>query len=187
MGLLFRRCFCWKLRTATFVNFITITILSFGALLLRLLDLGAYETNFEISQGFRWNWKSHQYEAFLASDIIVNVCHLIIILFTLYMIYVVTMSHFVLYMETMRAYTYTFIMYTFIEFCFSVFEFSFYGLNTFRLAFVVFIWLYWLARTIAHIGFTVILFSRIEEMENEMAYELRFSDKKYVHSYSVLG
>jgi len=184
---LFRRCLCWKLRTATFANLITVFILALGALLLRLLDIGAFATDFEISQGFRTQWRSHQWQAFLASDIIVIFCHVVMMIFTLYMLCMVTRAHFVLYMETMRAYTYTFIMYTFIEFCFSVFEYSFYGLNTFRLAFVVFTWLYWLARTLAHIGITVILFSRIEEMENEMAYELRFSDKKYVHSYSTLA
>merc|ERR1711963_1391931 len=151
------------------------------------LDIGAFATDFEISQGFRTQWRSHQWQAFLASDIIVIFCHVVMMIFTLYMLCMVTRQHFVLYMETMRGYTYSFIMYTFIEFCFSVFEYSFYGLNTFRLAFVVFTWLYWLARTIAHIGITVILFSRIEEMENEMAYELRFSDKKYVHSYSTLA
>ena len=36
------------------------------------------------------------------------------------------------------------------------------------------------------IGIVVLFFSRLQEIEEEMAYELRFSDRKYVHSYSVL-
>uniref|UniRef100_A0A2C9K775 Uncharacterized protein n=1 Tax=Biomphalaria glabrata TaxID=6526 RepID=A0A2C9K775_BIOGL len=184
---LVRRCLCWDLRTATFANLVTIVILAGGALLLRLLDIGAFITEFAISQGFKTPWRSHEWQAFLASDVVVIFFHVVIILFTIYMIYMVTQKHFVLYMETLRTFTYSFIMYNFIEFCFSVFEFSFYGLNTFRLAFVVFIWLYWLARLIAGIIITIVLFSRLDEMENEMAYELRSSDRKYVHSYSALG
>ncbi|CAL1526816.1 unnamed protein product [Lymnaea stagnalis] len=181
-----RRCLCWDLRTATFANLVAIVILAGGALLLRLLDLAASVPNFDISQGFRANWRAHQWQFFLASDVIIVFCHVVIILFCMYMIYMVTQKHFVLYMETLRIFTYFFIMYNIIEFCFSVVEFSFYGLNTFRLAFVVFIWLYWLARLIAGIIITIVLFSRLDEMENEMAYELRISDRKYVHSYSAL-
>lgn len=184
-SLMFRRCFCWTLRTATFANLIAISILVFGALLLRLLDLSAYwDSRFEISQGFHTEWRSHQWIAFLVSDFVLIACHIVMLVFSIIMIYHITQTHFVLYMEKMRIYTYSFIMYTFIEFCFSVFEFSFYGLNTFRLSFVVFIWLYWLARTIANIILTVIFFSRIQEMEDDMAHELRYSDKKYIHSYS---
>ncbi|GFS02305.1 hypothetical protein ElyMa_006442200 [Elysia marginata] len=131
---LLRRFFCWNLTTAVFANFVATVILSFGALLMRLLDLAAYaDSDFEISQGFQSQWRSHQWQAFLASDIIVTFTHVVIILYSLYMLYMVTQKHFVLYMETLRAFTYTFIMYSFIEFCFSVFEFSFYGLNTFVL------------------------------------------------------
>ncbi|XP_059179277.1 uncharacterized protein LOC131958329 [Physella acuta] len=183
-----RRCLCWDLRTATFANLIAIVILAGGALLLRLLDIGAFiDPIFEISQGFKTQWRAHQWELFLSFDIIIIFCHVVIILFTIYMIYMVTQKHFVLYMETMRIFTYIYIMYAFIEFCLSVVEFSFYGLNTFRLAFVVFIWLYWLARMIATICISYVLFSRLDEMENEMAYELRSSDRKYVHSYSALS
>ncbi|KAK3774651.1 hypothetical protein RRG08_035079 [Elysia crispata] len=184
---LLRRFFCWNLTTAVFGNFIAIVILSFGALLMRIIDLVAYATDFQISQGFQTQWRSHQWQAFLASDIIVTFTHVVIILYALYMLFMVTQKHFVLYMETLRAFTYTFIMYSFIEFCFSVFEFSFYGLNTFRRSYVVFLWLYWLARMLGNIGMVVLFFSRLQEIEEEMAYELRFSDRKYVHSYSALS
>lgn len=37
---------------------------------------------------------------------------------------------------------------------------------------------------VLQIVFMVVLFSRTQEMEDEMAMELRYSDKKYVHSYA---
>ena len=37
---------------------------------------------------------------------------------------------------------------------------------------------------ILQVVFMVVLFSRTQEMEDEMALELRHSDKKYVHSYA---
>jgi hypothetical protein len=159
-----------------------------GALLLRWLDIATIiDSSFIINQHFRNPWRSHQWQAFVSSDVVVIVCHIVIILFALYMLYMITQKHFVLYLETLRTFLYTFIMYIFIEFCFSVFEFSFYGLNTFRLAFVVFLWLYWLARTVGNICIAVILFARVHEIEDDMATEIRSSDKKYVHSYSALG
>ncbi|XP_076468564.1 uncharacterized protein LOC143299240 [Babylonia areolata] len=182
---LLRRCLCWYLRTASFIGFCYVVITATSALLLRALDLAAFDQDdFEISRGFNTQWRSHQWQAFVASDVIVAVCHISIILFSLYMIYNVTQLHFVLYMKTMQVYNYCFIMYTFIEFCFSVFEFSFYGLNTFRREYLVFIWLWWLMRAAMNGIFVLVLFSRCQEMEEEMAYELRHSDKKYIHSYA---
>ncbi|BFZ15039.1 hypothetical protein BsWGS_18078 [Bradybaena similaris] len=183
-----RRCLCWNLRTATFANIIALTVLAAGALLLRILDGSTIiDGYFIINQHFRAPWRSHQWQTFAASDVIVISCHLVIIAFAFFMLYMITQKHFVLYLETLRTFAYFCIMYIFVEFCFSVFEFSFYGLNTFRLAFVVFLWLYWLARTIGNIGIVIILFARIHEIEDDMATEIRSSDKKYVHSYSTLG
>ncbi|KAL8576432.1 hypothetical protein ACOMHN_048999 [Nucella lapillus] len=183
---LLRRFLCWYLRTATFIGFIYVVVTASSALLLRVLDLAATDpgNDFGISRGFNIPWRSHQWQAFLASDVIVSLCHIAIILFSFYMIYKVTQLHFVLYMKTMQWYNYCFIMYTFTEFCFSLFEFSFYGLNTFRREFLVFIWLWWLMRTAMNGIVVLVLFSRCQEMEEEMAYELRHSDKKYIHSYA---
>lgn len=181
-----RRFLCWNLQTATFAGFIYIIVAAGTALLLRCLDMASASPyiDFTISRGFDMGWRSHQMYAFLVSDVIVSICHIFIILFSLYMLYNVTQLHFVLYMTTMKWYNYAFIMYTIIEFCFSVFEFSFYGLNTFRREFVVFIWLWWLFRTALNIVVMLVLSARTTEMEDEMAMELRFSDKKYVHSYA---
>ncbi|XP_067664121.1 uncharacterized protein [Haliotis asinina] len=182
---LLRRFLCWDLRTATVIGYITTTVTAIFALLLRSLDLAAIaDPNFEISQGFHTPWRSHQSEAFLASDIIVLVFHLAIILFSVYMSVLVSNRHFVMYMNETRYYLYTIITYVFVEFCFSVFEFSYYGLNTFRLSFVVFLWLYWLIKTCIYICFSCVLYSRYEQMADEMAMELRFSEKKYSHSYA---
>ncbi|BFZ24521.1 hypothetical protein BsWGS_27560 [Bradybaena similaris] len=190
-----RRCFCWDLRTVTFTNFATITILAAASLLLRLMDLGAVLNRcdylkiifVEINQSFRPEWRSHQCPAFFASDGIVIICHTIIMIFSSCMIYLVTQKHFVMYVETLRIFTYIFILYIFVEFCFSVFEFSFYGLNTFRLAYMVFLWLFWLARTVGNIGMTITFFARIQEIEEDLASEIRSMDKKYVHSYVNFG
>ncbi|KAK7098060.1 uncharacterized protein [Littorina saxatilis] len=181
---LLKRFLCWRLRTATIVGFIYVFITVASALLLRALDCAAMWTDFSISRGFDIPWRSHQWQAFLASDVIVSVCHIGIILLTVYMMYNVMMMHFVLYMKTMQLYNYCFIMYTFTEFCFSIFEFSFYGMNSFRREFVVFIWLWWLMRTAGNSVFMVVLFSRMTEMEEDMALDLKQSGKKYIHSYA---
>ncbi|KAK7501759.1 hypothetical protein BaRGS_00007190 [Batillaria attramentaria] len=181
---LMRRFLCWYLRTASFVGFIYVVVTASSALLLRALDVAAIGTDFSISRGFNVPWRSHQWQAFLSSDIIVAFCHICIILFSIYMIYNVTQLHFVLYMKNLQYYNYCFIMYTVIEFCFSVFEFSFYGMNTFRREYVVFIWLWWLMRAAGNVVFMFVLHARSTEMEEEMAMELRYSDKKYVHSYA---
>ncbi|XP_048240683.1 uncharacterized protein LOC124151381 [Haliotis rufescens] len=182
---LLRRFLCWDLRTATVIGYITTTVTAIFALLMRALDVSAIANyDFEISQGFHTAWRSHQWQAFLASDVILLVFHVGIIIFSVYMSVMVSNRHFVMYMRETRWYLYFIISYVFIEFCFSLFEFSYYGLNTFRLSFVVFLWLYWLVKTCIYICFSCVLYSRYEQMADEMAMELRFSEKKYSHSYA---
>ncbi|KAL5011816.1 hypothetical protein ScPMuIL_010367, partial [Solemya velum] len=102
------------------------------ALVLRLVDLAAIiADDFEISQGFKTPWRSHFWQAFLASDVVLIVFHTVTILFTVFIFIQVKKRHFVMYITWhFRLITFM-IIYMFIEFAFSVFEFSYYGLNTF--------------------------------------------------------
>lgn len=172
------RFLCWNLRTASIVCFIFVSVTSFFAFVMRLIDLLAIATDFEISQGFHTQWRSHYWRAFLASDVVCTFDHMGIFFFSIFMILQVMHRHFVMYMWWLKLYIIAFIAYIFIEFAFSVFEYSFYGLNTFRLAFVVWTWLYWLGRTLTNIMFTVILIARRQEINEETDRELRFAGEK---------
>ncbi|XP_041357899.1 uncharacterized protein LOC121374858 [Gigantopelta aegis] len=184
MGIM-RKFLCWELRTASYIGFYVVVVTAFFAVILRALDLAAFDDDsFEISQGFHSLWKSHQWQAFLASDIVLIALHIIFIFFSVYMAFQVKRQHSILYINLLRRYTYAFMIYVFIEFCFSVFEFSFYGKNSFRLAFVVFIWLYWLIKSVIYIIFMIVLYARFEEMEDKIAEERRFLYvEKHKHSY----
>ncbi|ESO88488.1 hypothetical protein LOTGIDRAFT_234536 [Lottia gigantea] len=185
MAVFKQKVLCWTLASATFAGLIYIMITVVFAVVLRTVDLIAIGSpDIEISRGFHTQWRSHQAEAFLASDIIVFIGHMITLIFTFILLIYVSREHFVMYMDTLKYYRRWLMVYTFFEFCFSVFEFSFYGNNTFRLEFLVFIWLYWLFRVAVNILFILVIQSREEEMKDEMAMELRFSEKKYSHSYA---
>ncbi|KAK6168466.1 hypothetical protein SNE40_020991 [Patella caerulea] len=185
MAVFKQKILCWNLTSAVFVGLVYVLITVFFAIILRLVDLAAIiSDDFEISQGFHTQWRSHQQEAFLASDIIILAGHFATWIFSLIMILSVTKEHFVMYMDRIKQFRNYFAFYTFVEFCFSVLEFSFYGMNTFRLAFVVFIWLYWMFRLAVNVVFILVISSRDEEMKGDMAYELRFSEKHYSHSYA---
>lgn len=177
------RFLCWKLNTACFIGYIYVIITAVFALVLRLVDLIATGSDFEISQGFHTAWRSHFWQAFLASDVVLTILHVFIVLFSGFMILQVRERHFVMYMGTHKMYIILFSLYIIVEFTFSVFEYTYYGLNSFRLAFVVFTWLFWLFRTIVNIIFTIVLFARRQEMSEQMEMELRFAGVKKRHGY----
>ncbi|KAK3577200.1 hypothetical protein CHS0354_030471 [Potamilus streckersoni] len=172
------RFLCWNLRTASLVGFGFVFVTSFFAMILRALDLIAIGTDFEISQGFHTPWRSQFWRAFLSSDIVLIFFHILIFFFSIFMHLQVQQRHFVMYLYWFRKYIFTFILYICIEFIFSCFEYSFYGLNSFRLAFVVFTWLYWLGRTIVNIVFVVVLFARKQEIIEQTDMELRFAGER---------
>ncbi|WAQ97912.1 hypothetical protein MAR_022285 [Mya arenaria] len=165
------RFLCWNLRTASIIT-------SFFALIMRLIDLLAISTEFEISQGFHTQWRSHQWRAFLASDVVCTFDHILMCFFSVFMLIQVTYRHFVMYMHWLKKYIIFYILYIFVEFCFSTFEFSYYAMNTFRLAYVVWLFLYWLGRTLVNITFVVILMARKQEIIEQTDRELRFAGEK---------
>merc|ERR1712137_193279 len=175
------RFLCWNLRTATIVCFIFISITTFFALIMRLIDILAIATPFEISQGFHTPWRAHQWRAFLASDVVNTFNHIVTFFASIYMVFQVTNRHFVTYIFTMKLFIIWLCFYIFVEFCFSTFEYSYYGMNTFRLAYVVWTWLYWLGRTIVNMAFVVILIARRQEINEETDRELRFAGEKRRH------
>ncbi|XP_056013451.1 uncharacterized protein LOC125681518 isoform X1 [Ostrea edulis] len=145
------RFLCWNLRTACFVGYILTVFTATFALTLRLVDLIATATDFEISMGFKTLWRAHFWQSFLASDIVLTFGHVVVILYSGFMILQVMERHFVMYMRAHKIFIICFIIYILVEFAFSVFEYTFYSMNTFRLSFVVFTWLFWVMRTLLNV------------------------------------
>lgn len=172
---LMHRFLCWNLRTACFVGYIFVVFTTTFALTLRLVDLIATGTDFEISMGFKTLWRAHFWQSFLASDIVLTFGHVVLILYSGFMILQTMERHFVMYMRAHKIYIIYLIIYILVEFAFSVFEYTFYAMNTFRLAFVVFTWLFWVFRTLLNVVFVVVLIARRQEMNEQMEMELRFA------------
>lgn len=172
---LINRFLCWSLQTATFAGYMYASVTIFFALILRLLDLGAIGTNFEISQGYHTNWRYHSWESFLACDIIMVIVHFVALIWSLFMLFLTTRRHFLITLSWTKAYVMYFSCYMFIEFGCSIFEFSFYRMDTFRRAYVVFIWFYWVTRTFANLTMMVVISSRHTQMIEKVEQELRFA------------
>ncbi|XP_064608861.1 uncharacterized protein LOC135473021 [Liolophura sinensis] len=176
---IFNRFFCWPLQTASFVGYIFVTFTSFFALVLRLIDVAAiFDPNFEISQGFQSHWRSHGWDGFVVTDILMVITHTIVFLFSIFLLYLTTRRHFIMTISWSQFYLIYFILYVLCELACSLYEFAFYGVNTFRLAFVVFIWLYWLVRTLANTVFAFVLWARYQEMNESMDKELKFAGER---------
>lgn len=169
----------WKLRTTCFLFYLLTLFTTAFALSMRVADLWAIaDPDFELSRGFHTMWRSHFWQIFLASDIVLIFDHVVVLLFTFYMIFQVRRRHFVMYMLQHKIYLGVFIVYILVEFIFSVFEYSFYGKNTFRLSFVIFTWLFWMMRNVINITFVVVMYARKQKMAEQMDMELRYSGQK---------
>ncbi|XP_052089580.1 uncharacterized protein LOC127726298 [Mytilus californianus] len=181
---LINRFLCWKLRTACFLYYILIIFTTAFALAMRIADLWAIASpDFQISRGFSTMWRTHFWQAFLASDVVLTFFHVVIVLFSLFMIIQVRHRHFVMYMLQHKIYIGVFITYMLVELAFSVFEYSYYGMNTFRLSFVVFTWLFWMMRNVLNIVFVVVMIARKQEMAEQMDMELRYAGQKKRGNY----
>merc|ERR1711893_258580 len=140
------------------------------AALLELLDIAALaDDNFDIQGGFKAHWRAHVWEGWLACNIVMFVCHLIMIGYSIVMVFAVKVFPTYYEFNITKGYLAIMIMYILVDLGVACYKYSWYGPNTFRLAFLVFSFLYWLVRTIINVTATIVVYSRIEEV----AYEIR--------------
>jgi len=150
------------------------------ALLLEILDIADHVApNFHIAGGFNAEWRRHVWEGWLACNIVMVVMHLILISFSIFMVFVV--KRFPTYYEytLTKTYTVVLVIYIIVELGTSLYKYSWYGPNTFRLAFLVFTFLFWCIRTGFNVTGSIITYSRIKELD----YEIQYGEKKLLNPY----
>merc|ERR1711893_313152 len=131
------------------------------AALLELLDIAALaDDGFDIQGGFKAHWRAHVWEGWLACNIV--------------MVFAVKVFPTYYEFNITKGYLAIMIMYVLVDLGIACYKYSWYGPNTFRLAFLVFSFLYWLVRTIINITATIVVYSRIEEV----SYEITYGEKK---------
>jgi len=176
----FDQFLCWKLKIATIAVCYFVIVSGSVAALFEILDIASLaDDGFEIRGGFKSHWRSHVWEGWLACNIVGMALNFIMIAFSVVMIFAV--KRFPTYYEynLTKGYLAAYIIYILAELGMACYKYSWYGPNTFRLAFLVFSFLYWLVRTMMNITGTLIVHSRIKEIE----YEIQYGEKKNLGRY----
>ncbi|CAH1778204.1 unnamed protein product [Owenia fusiformis] len=165
--------FCWNLKTSQFASAIYVIISAFFALLLVILDMAASDINngFEIEGGFRSIWRRHVAEGFMTCNVVMLFGHIIMIVLSIVLLMSVT-KPFKQYRNYQIHTGWFWIMciYVFAEAVVSAYEYSWYGKNTFRRPYLVFLWVFMLTRFILNMCTICISYSRLSEMDEEMRY-----------------
>lgn len=124
----------------------------------------------------------HVWEGWLACNIVMIVLHIIMILTAIVMFFGVKRFPTFYEFTLTKVFLVFMICYTLSELGVACYKFSWYSKNTFRLAFLVFTFLFWLIRTIFQIISCFVLYSRIEELR----YEITYGEKKLLDSRDLL-
>jgi hypothetical protein len=146
------------------------------AAILEILDVAALNEgqDFDIIGGFKSDWRAHAWEGWLACNLVMFFCHLCIIAYSILMIFAI--KRFPTYYEYSLtiAYLVLFICYILVELGTALYKYSYYALNIFRLGYLIFTFIYWIARTIVNVVGVIIIYSRIAEVN----YEIKYGEKK---------
>lgn len=173
---------CWKLKVATVAVCGWVCVSAGLAALFELLDVIALaDDNFEIKGSFQSQWRSHVWEGWLATNLVMFFCHLIMIGCSILIIFAVKVFPTYYEYHLTKGYLAFLIIYILVELGIGCYRYSWYGENTFRLPFLIFCFLYWLARTILNIVCCLIVYSRIAEID----YEIMYGEKKVFNAYSA--
>lgn len=166
---------CWSMKTATYaVTYYTI-IFGCPAALFEILDIAAVsDSKFEIAGGFKSSWRAHVWEGWLACNIVMLLFHIIMIGYSGLMIYAIKKLPTFYEFNMTKAYMVLFVIFILVELGISLYRFSWYGPNIFRLGYLVFIFMYWILRTIINTFAVCVIYSRICEMD----YEITYGEKK---------
>jgi len=165
---------CWKLKVATLAICVYTIFAATLAAILEILDVAALAGSFEVVGGFQSEWRAHAWEGWLACNLVMFFCHLGIIAYSVLMIFAI--KRFPTYYEHSLtvAYIVLFVCYILIELGTSLYKYSYYANNIFRLGYLIFTFIYWVARTIVNVVAVLILYSRIAEVD----YEIKYGEKK---------
>jgi len=173
---------CWKLKVATLVVAYYTIGAAFLAAILEILDVISLGSNggFEINAGFRAGWRAHVWEGWLACNLVMFFCHLLMIGYSI--LIAVAIKRFPTYYEFLitKWYLALFILYILVELGTGLYKYSWYAHNTFRLGYLVFTFMYWILRTILNTVGCLIIYSRISEVD----YEIKFGEKKDLSSWA---
>ncbi|ELU07593.1 hypothetical protein CAPTEDRAFT_201528 [Capitella teleta] len=173
---------CWKLKIATLA--VAFWMIGSGTLsaLLEIFDVASLaDDNFEIQGGFKAHWRAHVWEGWLACNLVMFICDLILIVYSIVMIFAVKVFPTYYEYNITKGYMTIVIMYILVDLGVALYKYSWYGPNTFRLGFLVFSFLYWLLRTIMNITATLVVYSRIEEIH----YEITYGEKKNLSGWEA--
>jgi hypothetical protein len=167
---------CWKLKIATFAICIFTIVAASLAAILEILDVAALGEgdNFDIGGGFKSTWRAHAWEGWLACNLVMFFAHLFMIAASVLMLFAI--KRFPTYYEYSLTvgYLVLFVCYILIELGTSLYRYSYYADNIFRLGYLIFTFIYWLARTAINIVGVIIIYSRIAEVQ----YEIKYGEKK---------
>lgn len=166
---------CWSLKAATIVICYYEIIFGSIAALLEILDIASLaDPDFEIAGGFDADWRAHVWEGWLACNIVMLLFHLIMIAYSIMMIFAVKKFPTFYEFNLTKGFMALFIIYTLVEFGINCYRYSWYGPNTFRLGYLVFTFMYWIVRICINIFAIIVLYSRVSEMD----YEITYGEKK---------
>jgi len=167
---------CWKLKVATLAICVYTIFAATLAAILEILDVASLNegVNFDVSGGFKSEWRAHAWEGWLACNLVMFFAHLGIIAYSVLMIFAI--KRFPTYYEysLTLAFFVLFICYILIELGTALYKYSYYANNIFRLGYLIFTFIYWVARTIVNIVGVLIIYSRIAEVQ----YEIKYGEKK---------
>lgn len=173
---------CWKLKVATVAVCGWVCASAGLGALFELLDVIALaDSNFEIKGSFQSQWRSHVWEGWLATNLVMFFCHLIMIGCSILIIFAVRVFPTYYEYHLTKGYLAFFIIYILVELGIGCYRYSWYGENTFRLPFLIWCFLYWLTRSIINIVCCLIVYSRIAEID----YEIMYGEKKVFNAYSA--
>ena len=173
---------CWKLKVATIASAGYIIVTATMCAILEILDIAALaDDSFDISGGFKAHWRQHVWEGWLAINIVLLVCHLIMIGASVVLILAVKRFPTFYEYNLTKLYMALMICYILVELGCGLYRYSWYAENTFRLPYLVFICLFWMLRTILNVTVCIILHSRLSELD----YEIRYGEKKSLDPFSA--
>jgi len=150
-------------------------------MILEILDIVSHASpTFEIAGGFESHWRAHVWEGWLACNVVMVCCHLAMIGLSFLLLIAIYRLPTYYELGLTRFYMVMFIFYILVELGTSLYRYSWYGPNTFRRAYLVFTFMYWIVRTIVNVVGVIILHSRIGEIE----YEVTYGERKNVGPYA---
>jgi hypothetical protein len=168
-----RGCFCFDNRMGTFIGGITVGILALIAWVLVVLDLADWASdNFDIQGGFPSWWRMPFWKGFVACDVVMFFCHLVIVAVSIALIIgILFPGKYKLYRlrPIVLAWLVLTLLYLLTELGVSLYVFSWFGLIGWRLPFLIFVEMFYIIRFVLNLMFIVVSYSYYREIDLELS------------------